>query len=154
MRQAYDYWQNQPGNYRAPGLATSAYFSAGESSKLLVGVHWERAARSAAGRAVGAVGGNPLSPSKFPRRLVRRAAPWGERDMEGLGGGPPRCVSPRASAAGRYPPKLAEALGTAQPSTEPTNVGGAGRALTASEAVPATPCTLGYRLHGHQTIRL
>ena len=24
MRQAYDYWQNQPGNYRAPGLANGA----------------------------------------------------------------------------------------------------------------------------------
>ena len=30
MRQAYDYWQNQPGNYRAPGLATGACFSTGE----------------------------------------------------------------------------------------------------------------------------
>jgi hypothetical protein len=154
LRQAYDYWQNQPGNYRAPGLATSAYFSAGESSKLLVGVHWERAARSAAGRAVGAVGGNPLSPSKFPRRLVRRTTPGGACDIEGLGGGPPRCVSQKASTARRYPPKLAEALGTAQPSTEPTNVSGAGRALTATEAVPVTACTRGYRLRGHQTIRL
>jgi hypothetical protein len=36
LRQAYDYWQNQPGNYRSPGLATGACFSAGEISKLLV----------------------------------------------------------------------------------------------------------------------
>ena len=30
MRQAYDYWQNQPGNYRTPGLATRPFFRAGE----------------------------------------------------------------------------------------------------------------------------
>jgi hypothetical protein len=24
LRQAYDYWQNQPGNYRTPGLAIGA----------------------------------------------------------------------------------------------------------------------------------
>jgi hypothetical protein len=131
-----------------------ARISAPERVKLLVGVHWERAARSAAGRAVGAVGGNPLSPSKFPRRLVRRTTPEGACDMEGLGGGPPRCASPKASTARRYPPKLAEALGTAQPSTEPTKVGGAGRAPTATEAVPVTAYTRGCRLRGRQTIRL
>ena len=30
MRQAYDYWQNQPGNYRAPGLADRPCFRAEE----------------------------------------------------------------------------------------------------------------------------
>jgi len=30
LRQAYDYWQNQPGNYRAPGLADRPYFRAEE----------------------------------------------------------------------------------------------------------------------------
>lgn len=76
MRQAYDYWQNQPGNYRAPGLASTALVTGRRTS------HWEGPPGSAgafqgvppAGRhrrlaPVGTLQGHPLSPSLFPRGL-------------------------------------------------------------------------------------
>jgi len=62
LRQAYDYWQNQPGNYRAPVKANRPYFRAEEFTKLLGGGHKARVAAQLVRR-------SPVSPrvtSAFP----------------------------------------------------------------------------------------
>ena len=63
MRQAYDYWQNQPGNYRAPGLATGSARAPPERC-LVTGWHLEPAA----------VCGRRCSPAAAPS-----ARPWAPR---------------------------------------------------------------------------
>ena len=119
MRQAYDYWQNQPGNYRSPGLATGAFYGAGEI--LVTGVApvtgraaplWPLAVRLRPPR-----GGIPLSPSSFPRAPVDRAKarPRGPRRRT-----TPRSFSHSASTAwGLSPDALVVVLASGQTPTEP-----------------------------------
>lgn len=73
LKQAYDYWQNQPGNYRAPGLACRRRVGAGEIFQV-TGRRPADAGRAGRRprRALGPAGdavGSPLSPSPFPRAV-------------------------------------------------------------------------------------
>jgi hypothetical protein len=67
LRQAYDYWQNQPGNYRSPGLACRRPRAPERLSKLLVVALADAPRGGSLGVALVAAGGNLLSPSQFPR---------------------------------------------------------------------------------------
>lgn len=142
MRQAYDYWQNQPGNYRAPGLAYRREGRAGEISKLLVGA-LERAARQRPRQGRGRRYGQSAFPLFCsPGQTVRRTEPaWAVRL-----GHPGRRTRTRrvdhggVSGARLQPVVLRAGSGqAASPAHSTQPAGGAQWASPLSRASPVTP---------------
>ena len=140
MRQAYDYWQNQPGNYlerreappsalppRQAGRKRCCYRRCAQTRRptRMLTCASERARGSPHGKAVGTNCWLPLSPSKFPRTRsagterasrevaeCRLGAPRGDRRPE-------RSAIQRPSAGGYLLLLFASELAIGQSSTEP-----------------------------------
>jgi hypothetical protein len=130
LRQAYDYWQNQPGNYRSPRLATSAFYGAGEIS------YWRASRRTRLTAASG-----------FPSTAAWHNAFPSLRSPELLASG--RCA-PRGGFSAPTPPlrrlrrtidplMLCKMLAIGQQSTEPNSTAAASAHLSTKAPATAHP---------------
>ena len=78
MRQAYDYWQNQPDNYPVARRAAASATRALDSQVMLGGVHEGRAARSTYSVSHRRHARQTVSHSHFPGRPSTSLNPLGE----------------------------------------------------------------------------
>jgi hypothetical protein len=154
LRQAYDYWQNQPGNYRAPRTACRPCFRAVE---IVTGSGAEACEVARPAPAVCRAGRAPrlLSPPEFPR-----ASSAGEEGSPKRPNAPPKSPKRRPcqevprerSPTGRYPRWLRSRAGQ-RPSTHRAQPSALRRTAAPVIAPPAALAPEGPPLPGRSLRR-
>lgn len=133
MRQAYDYWQNQPGNYPEPRRASLGRCGVEppEGRSLVTRVGATRLAKpDQAGRPArrgSAPSGHPIAPTEFPKGRSAAGHSGPETAVPGhmrpSGGGlPPKVNAVRRILAAASPQRRCEAVAISQPPTDTGNV--------------------------------